>query len=302
METTSVPIRWPLVALWAFLPPAGGNAQSAAAPTEIRQSSDYLEVTGSLDPLEQVELYAKVSGYVEAIHVDIGDRVRAGEKIAVLSIPEMEPELRRARTAVVEARSRLAKARADADLSQVTYERFAGLHAREPGAITLQEVEVARAQQSVSSAQVEVARSALEAAQADAERLEALMAYASIEAPFDGVITKRYVDTGALVVAGTGGGKPLVEIMRTDRLRLVLHVPESAVSSVKPGTPAIIAFDTNGEGDSIQAAITRCSGSLLPDTRTMRAEIELTNEDGKLKPGMFASVQLRLEPAEPGRG
>ncbi len=276
--------------------PAG--AQTAESDTESGGNSGSIDLSASLDALEQADLYVKVSGYIETINVDIGDRVQAGDVIAVLTIPEMAPELRRAQTAIAEARAKLEKVQADANLTEVTYKRYSSLYASEPGAITEQEVDVAKAQQSVATAQVNVAKGALASTEADVERLKMLMAYATIKAPFDGVITKRYLDTGALVVAGTAGGQPVVELMRTDKLRLVFHVPEPAVPAVMPGTPARVTFDAFKTAEIVDASVTRCSGSLMPDTRTMRAEIELANSSQELKPGMFAKVKLTLHAKE----
>jgi RND family efflux transporter MFP subunit len=261
-------------------------------------NSASIELSASLDALEQADLYAKVSGYIETIDVDIGDRVQAGDVIAVLTIPEMAPELRRAQTDIAEARAKLEKAQADANLTEVTYKRYSSLYSSEPGAITEQEVDVAKAQQSVATAQVNVAKGALASTEAEVERLKMLMEYATIKAPFDGVITKRYLDTGALVVAGTAGGQPVVELMRTDKLRLVFHVPESAASAVEPGTHASVTIGAYKTAGLFDASVTRCSGSLMPDTRTMRAEIELPNSNRELKPGMFAKVELTLPAKE----
>ncbi|MBI4558692.1 MAG: efflux RND transporter periplasmic adaptor subunit [Candidatus Hydrogenedentes bacterium] len=275
---------------------------SAAQGTENSPGSitadSGIELSGSIEAFEKADLYAKVSGYIEEITVDIGDEVHAGDAISRLTIPEMGPELLRAKTAIAEARAQYEKARADASLTGVTYTRYSDLYAKEPGAITKQEVDVAKAEQSVATAQVSVANASIASAEAEVARLEALMDYAIIKAPFDGVITKRYLDTGSLVVAGTGGGKPLVEIMRKDKVRLVVYVPEAAASSVKPGTPASVTIDALKGLDAMDASVTRCSGSLMPDTRSMRAEIELSNSSDTLKPGMFAKVRLKLTAKE----
>lgn len=224
--------------------------------------------------------------------------MHAGDAIARLTIPEMAPELLRAKTAIAEARAQYEKARADASLSEVTYTRYSDLYSKEPDAITKQEVDMAKAERAVASAQVNVAKASIASAEAEVARLETLMEYAIIKAPFDGVVTKRNLDTGALVVEGTGGGKPLVEIMRADKLRLVMYVPESAVSKVKSGTPASYTIDALKSSGPIEVSVTRCSGSLMPDTRSMRAEIDLPNADNKLKPGMFAKVHLKTDTKE----
>lgn len=265
---------------------------TAAFAQDAKNPAAYMELPGTLEALEQAEIYAKVSGYLDVIHVDIGDTVRAGDVIAVLSVPEMLPEMNIAEAAVEVALAIREKARADANLANITAKRYADLHSKEPGAITNQEVDTAKAGQLSAAAQVTLAQSQITSAEAEVERLKVLMTYATVRAPFDGVITKRFLDTGAMVLSGTSGGTPLVEIMRMDTLRLVTNIPEEMVTSVGKGTATSIKIDALGSTEELKGSITRIAERLMPDTRSMRAEIDLPNPGLKLKPGMFAKVRL----------
>ena len=249
---------------------------------------------GSFEPFEDARLYAKVTGYLSEVRVDIGDRVKARSVLAQMHLPEMDAEVGRAEADLASARAELRRAEAAARLAGITHRRLSDLKAHEPQAVTQQDVDVAAAEAEVARAGAEGAAAAIEVAKAKLAHLEAMLSYARIRAPFDGVIVRRFVDPGALVVAGSDGGEPILEVASTDRLRLILSIPEALVPTVHPGVDAVVTVDAL-PGRQFRGSISRIAGALALDTRNMRAEIDIGSEDGLLRPGMYASVRLLLE-------
>ncbi len=183
--------------------------------------------------------------------------------------------------------------KAQAERDRITYQRLSGLQASEPLAVTQQDVDMAEAGLQVSEATAKSAKAELSVTQAELEELEALMAYAVIRAPFDGVVAQRFIHRGALVVSGADGGDPVLEVAREDRLRLVLSVPEAVVAQTRPGLETEITVDAI-PGRTFTGVLSRCAGVLAPGTRSMRAEIDMSNEGGFLRPGMYATIRLQL--------
>lgn len=253
-----------------------------------------IRVPGSLEAFEKVSLYAKVTGYVESLKVDMGDAVKKGQLLATLTLPELQQDLLRSQAEHVAARAQLHKAQAEAELTAVTHERLAGLRQAEPGAVTRQDVDIAAANEKVAAAQVGIAKADVRVAATRVARNKALLAYGEIRSPFDGVITKRIVDTGALLEAGKSGAAPLVEIVRAETLRLAIDIPEKLVSLVRRGNAVTFTLDAL-PGKSFDGTIARVAGALKPDVRSMRAEIDVPSRDGLLKPGMYAQVTLLLQ-------
>jgi len=261
----------------------------AGAPTPLRVvvqkprrvvGSQQLELPGSLEPFEKAAIYARVTGYLESVAVDIGDPVEEGTELARLVVPEMAAELRR-------AAARVAQQRAQLDLAKITQERLARLRSQSPDAVSQQAVDEAEARRRIQEADLQEAR-------AELDRLRALSALARLRAPFRGRITRRVLDPGALVRKGTSSGaRPVVEIARTDPIRLVFEVPERVVSQVKKGLALAIHLDAL-PALKLEGVVSRVAGALDPRTRSMRAEAELSNAQGQLQPGMYASVQLSV--------
>lgn len=287
---------------------ATGSASVDAAPPPEGASAPLVEVVGarngtvdqrvrlagSLEPFERVALHARVTGYLEELRVDIGSRVEAGEVLARLAIPEMEAELSRSRAEIPAARARLDRARAQAELAEVTAKRLRELQASEPGAVMAQDVDVAEAERKVAQSEVAVAQADLERTRAHLAELEAMARYAEIRAPFAGVVTERHVHPGALVVAGDeSNAEPVLSIARTDRLRLTVPVPESLARECQTGLGLAFGIDTF-PGRVFRARVSRVASALDPQTRMMRTEADVENDDGMLSPGMYARVDLDL--------
>ena len=289
------------------------DAAPRAAVVKVRRTplSNTLTIAGEFLPYQEVELHAKVAGYIRNINVDIGDRVRTGQVIAVLEIPELSAELeganagvRHSREEITRAQNEVARAQADHDALHAAATRLSQASETRPGLIAGQELDDATAKDRSAEAQVEAAKSALSAArqqlevsQADQEHYAALSEYSRITAPFDGVVTWRYADTGSLIQAGTSNisSLPVVKLSQVNVLRLRIPVPESLAASVRDGEPADIRVKATDEHFS--GKVIRSTDALDRSTRTMQVEVDVPNRDYKLTPGMYADVSLRIQNA-----
>lgn len=311
------------------------GASVVVAEPERRPLTRHLALPASLEAYESTDLFAKTSGYLETISVDIGSRVRKGDALIVIDVPEMHDELRQAEAVLEskrakvkaltaeaeEAQSRIAIARAEVeryaaefDLWKLTLERKRQLVEAE--AIPPQDFDEVKSRFAVVEAQSRIAEAKVTGAQASREsvladrmvaesdvaveqariaRLKTLMEYATVRAPFDGVVTRRMVDPGAFVRSAADGGEtPLLTVADDRRIRLRLEIPESDAADVKPGTAVTVRVRSLGD-DSFEAAVVRTADALKPGTRTMRAEVDLDNADSRLSPGMYALAEVLLE-------
>jgi RND family efflux transporter MFP subunit len=267
-------------------------------------------LTAEFKPFQEVEVMAKVAGYVRNINVDVGDRVTQGELLAVLEIPEMADDLARAQSTlnrsqaeVARARDELKRAESARDIAHLTYTRLAEVAKQRPGLVAQQEIDDAQAKDLVAEAQVSAGRSALAAAEqqvqvssAEVQKVKTLSDYTRVIAPFTGVVTKRYADTGALIQAGTSSSTqvtPLVRLSENSLLRLVLPVPESAVPTVRVGQPVEVRVPTLSR--SFPGRVARFADKVSQATRTMDTEVDVPNPSLVLIPGMYAEVDLTLE-------
>jgi RND family efflux transporter MFP subunit len=295
----------------------GGVKQVAAAPRSASvvavtrgTLASTLTVAGQFQPYQEVDLHAKVSGYIRSIKVDIGDRVRLGEVLATLEVPELqdqvhgaEAEVRHSQSEIDRAKAGVVEAQADESALHAAYTRLAEASKQRPGLIAEQELDDAKAKDQVAHAQVGVATANLEATQgqlgvstADRQRLQTMSGYTAITAPFNGVVTMRYADTGSLIQAGTASdtqSMPVVRVAQSDLLRLRMPVPEADVPYIRTGSPVQIKVSATGR--SFSGKIIRFSRSLDPDTRTMLAEVDVPNPDLTLSPGMYAETTLELQ-------
>jgi len=253
------------------------------SPQEATKAHE-LVLPGSVEPWETAPLYGRVTGYLDEVRVDIGDEVEAGEHLASIVVPEMRAD-------IDAAVARVAQEKAERELARLTHERLGRLREVNAAAIPRQDVDVAAAQLLVEEAQVGVAEAAL-------ARLEAMRTLSRLRAPFTGRITARILDPGALVREGNSpGAEPVVEIARTDRLRLVFEVPEPLNPHLQRGMPAKVRFDAF-PAQEVPTVVSRFAGALDPATRSMRAEIDLEDAGGRYRPGMYAAVQIEV--ASPG--
>lgn len=287
------------------------DAAPRAAVVKVRRTplSNSFSIAGEFLPYQEVELHAKVAGYIRNINVDIGDRVRTGQVLAILEIPELSAELqgagagvRHSQEEITRAQNEVSRAEADHDALHAAASRLREASATRPGLIAEQELDDATAKDRSAEAQVEAAKSALsasrqqlEVSQADQQHYAALSEYSRITAPFDGVVTWRYADTGSLIQAGTSNvsSMPVVKLSQVNVLRLRISVPESLAASVQDGEPADIRVKATDE--HLSGKVIRSTDSLDRSTRTMQVEVDVPNRDYKLTPGMYADVSLRIQ-------
>jgi RND family efflux transporter MFP subunit len=255
---------------------------------------DQLKLSGEFLPFQEISLYARVAGYVRQMKVDVGDRVRMGDVIAVLEIPELDNDLQRAAAATERTVQEVVRAKAAYEEAHLTFGRLAEVLKEQPNLIAQQEIDQAKARDDTLHATWTAAQSAEREARADQAKYKAMVAYSRITAPFAGVVTKRYADTGSLVGAGTGSGsQALVRLSQVDPLRLILPVPESAVSKVHIGTRVDISIQSAKQ--TLSAVVARTSGRITTETRTMHVEVDVPNPDLTLAPGMDSTATLQLE-------
>jgi RND family efflux transporter MFP subunit len=264
--------------------PAAVTSQ-AVEVTQVTRQDLYNQITipAEFRPYLQVELHAKVSGYVSEITVDIGDKVKTGQLLAKLEVPELQSELEHA-SATEE------HAKADYKDAHLAYTRLLKVEEAHPNLVAQQELDAAEAKDATTGA-------ALAAAKADVERYRTLLAYTRITAPFDGVVTRRYADPGSLIQAGTASATqslPLVRLSDNYRLRLDFPVSVTYVKDIHLGDPVEVRVDSL-HGKTFSGTISRFSRKVDDDTRTMIAEIEVPNSDLELVPGMYATLTLSVE-------
>src|ERR1039458_7646767 len=226
----------------------------AVAKVSTEDLSHGLVLTAEFKPFQEVDVMAKIAGFVKQINVDVGDRVKQGQLLATLEIPEMADDLRRADAAVVRARAEVTRAQDEQrsaesvhSIAHLSFQRISTVAEKKPGLVAQQEIDEAQSRDLVTEAQVSAAKSALAAAQeqvnvnsADTQKVKTLMDYTRVIAPFAGVITRRYADTGSMIQAGTASqtqAMPVVKLSENSLLRLILPVPESAVPTVHIGQP-----------------------------------------------------------------
>jgi RND family efflux transporter MFP subunit len=261
------------------------DAGAMAGVAKVTREDLFRQVTipAEFRPYVEAQLNAKVSGYVKEMKVDIGDKVKAGELLATLEVPELGDELNNA-IAVGQ------KAEANYTNAHLIYQRLAAVNQAHPDLVAQQDLDTALANDQAAAA-------AIAAAKADIGRYRTLVAYTQITAPFDGVVTWRYADPGALIQAGTSSDSqslPLVRVSDNYLLRLDFPVSVDDVQYLRVGDPVEVRVASAG-GRTLRGKITRSTNKVDMDTRTMMFEIEVPNPKLELAPGMYATVVLKVE-------
>ena len=269
-----------------------------------------IKLTAEFEPYQEIDVMAKIAGYVSAIRVDIGDRVGEGALLATLEVPEMKNDLARADASVqaadadvASARDELRRAESARDIAHLSFTRISQVASREKGLVPLQQLDEFQSRDLIADAQVAAAKSQLAASQqkgqvarAEQDRVKTMFEYANITAPFAGVVTKRYANKGAMIQAGTASqsqAMPVVRLAQDNVLRLVLPVPESVVSRIRPGSMVDVAVPSLHK--TIPGRVARSAQTLQMSTRTMDTQVDVSNPNFQLVPGMYAEVNLRLE-------
>jgi RND family efflux transporter MFP subunit len=290
---------------------SGAGAVPVAAVVKVQRGAieSSLTISGAFKAFQDVDVHAKVAGYIKEINVDVGSRVKEGQTLAVLEVPELQAELsgtdaavRRANEEILRAQGDLQRAKSTHAAVHTMYERLNQASKQKEGLVAQQEVDDARAKDLGAEAQVSSAQAALNAAQqalevaiATQQQYKAMADYTRITAPYTGVVTVRYADKGALIAAGTSSSTqsmPVVRIAQVSVLRLVLPIPESIAASIRLGDP--VKVHVQALNQDIVGRVSRFADSLDVQTRTMETEIDFDNRDGKLIPGMYAETVLGL--------
>ncbi len=290
---------------------SASDVPTVAVAKAVRESmSRDLVLTAEFKPFQEIDVMAKVAGYVKQIDFDIGDRVKQGQLLAVLEVPEMVNDLARGQATldrsmaeVRKAQEELQRAQSGHEMSHLQYSRLASVSKDRPGLVAQQEVDDAHSRDLVAESQIAAARSSISAAdeqvkvaQAELDKIRTLQNYTRVTAPFAGVITKRYANTGSMIQAGTASqtqAMPLARLSEARLLRLILPVPESAASQIRTGT--VVEVRVPSLNRSFEGRVARTSGRVAADTRTLETEVDVQNPSLALMPGMYAEVNLVLE-------
>jgi RND family efflux transporter MFP subunit len=280
-----------------------------ATATESDLAQDIV-LTAEFIAYQDVDLMAKVAGYVRTIRVDIGDHVGEGQLLATLEVPEMQNEMTKAEAAakaaasdVNTARNNLDRAKAVYDLAEISYKRIEDVSKKEPGLVPRQDVDVAHSRELEAAAQLSTEQSSLQSAEerssvarAELDRLKTMYTYTNITAPFAGVVTKRYANIGSMIQAGIASqtqAMPLVRLAQDNVLRLMLPVPIRAVPQVHAGQ--IVDVNVLTLGKTFPGKVTRFANDIQMSTRTMDTEVDVPNPKLTIVPGMYAEVRLHLQ-------
>jgi len=266
-----------------------------------------LVLPGNIQAVTEGPVLARSSGYIRKRYVDIGDRVKEGQVLAEIEAPELDQQIKQAQAAIDQANSTVEQAqaavqqaRSNENLARVTAQRWANLLQR--GVVSRQDNDSAQAQYEAQQANVQAlekavaaARSSASAAQANLSRLNELLGYQTVRAPFAGVITLRNVDSGVLV---NEGNTLLFRIAQTDRLRTYLNVPQADAKAVRVGQSATLMIP-DLPGSKFKGTVARTANALDPATRTLLVEVQVPNSSGALMPGEYAQVDLSVPRSDP---
>ena len=277
-----------------------GGAQTGSARTTVvavakvsrEDLAQTLTMTAEFRPYQQAALHAKIAGFLQSISVDVGDHVREGQALAQLDVPELKNDLEKASATLRASEQDVLRWEANYNEAYLASQRLQDVAKQNAKLVAQQELDAVQAKEASAAGSLDAAKQRIHECQAEVNKVRSMITYTTITAPFDGVITKRYVDTGALVPAGTSSSAqiPVVDIAEDKRLRLAFPVPESAVSLVKVDAP--VRINIGSLGVTVEGKVSRFSGKVDRATRTMSTEVAVDNSDGRLKPGMYASVAL----------
>jgi RND family efflux transporter MFP subunit len=292
------------------------NADSATAvtvgvtPVVKKTLSRTLTLSSELVPFQEIDVYAKESGYVQKLNVDYGTHVKAGQVMAILEIPELiaqidmdQAQIKSASDEVQRTDHELKRYQAQYKALHLEYTRLNDVFTNQPGIVAQQEVDDAQGKDLAAASQVDAGQAALSAAESQLASANAKLAhdqalydYSKITAPFTGVVTERYANLGTLMQMGTGSSTqamPLVRLSQDDLFRLVIPVPESYVRYIRIGDPVSVRVPSLNR--SFPGKVARFSVDVRADTRTMHTEVDVPNPHGVLLPGLYAEADLKLD-------
>ena len=285
-------------------------AVSVIAP-KMGAMQNEIVLPGNVQAFKDAPIYARASGYLKKWYVDIGGKVKAGQLLADIDAPEIDQQVRQAQAGLEQAKASFEQAtanfeqgRSNQQLAKVTAGRWNSLV--EKGAVSKQDNDQYQAQYQAQDANlralekaVAASRSNVAALEADVARLTELQNYKQVRAPFDGVVTARNTDTGALINAGNGGAaQELFHIAAVSPLRVYVNVPEASSRGAIPGVPAKLTL-AEFPGRRFPGKVVRVAGAMDAASRTLLTEVEVNNDAGTLLPGSYAQVHLKLAAASP---
>jgi multidrug efflux pump subunit AcrA (membrane-fusion protein) len=285
----------------------------------LSTAEDRLSLPGTISPIVEAAIFARASGYVSVRRVDIGDRVKKGQLLALIDAPDLDQQVDQARATLSQSQAALGQVKAQLNLALLTRDRFRVLVAK--GVLARQDGDTQEANYQVAAANVESAENVIRANAANLDRLKKLQQYERVEAPFDGIVTARNVDVGSLISAtgsgqgasvnsqvssastsgsgsGTAQGGEMFRVAQTNRLRVFIGVPESYVPFVKVGQDSELQSDARPQ-QKVRGKVTRTADSIDQNTRTLLTEVQIDNRDRSLLPGMYVTVSLlnmRVQP------
>jgi membrane fusion protein, multidrug efflux system len=285
---------------------SGSGATAAADPMTVEVTKVVeqplnveLSLPGELTAFQSVAIYPRVAGFVKAVHVDRGSRVRTGDVLVTLEAPEVIAQRGEAQSKLQGAEAQLSVARAKAEADRGTYEKLKAASAT-PGVVAGNDLVVAEKAAEVGQSQIVSAQQSIEAARQSLKALRDMEGYLRLTAPFDGVITDRNVHPGALVgpASASSSAAPLLRLVQNQRLRLVVPVPEAYTSQMKAGTS--IPFTVAAyPGATFSGTVARIAQAVDVTTRTMAVELDVMNSDGRLAPGAFSQVRWPIHRSAP---
>jgi multidrug efflux pump subunit AcrA (membrane-fusion protein) len=274
-----------------------------------------LSLPGSSAARVEAPIYGRASGYISKRYVDIGDRVKAGQLLAIIDAPDLDRQIDQARASLQQSESVLRQVEAQAELASVTWERYKVLVER--GVFSKQDGDTQRASYNVSQANVQAARDTVNASKANLQRLLKLQSYERVTAPFAGVVTARNIDVGSLISASGGGlgatnaasaalpntgtasqGGEMFRVAQVDSLRVFVTVPENKAQSVVIGQTVNLRFDSV-PGRVFQGKVARTANAVDPASRTLLTEVHVENKDGVLLPGTYVTATFNNLRAAP---
>jgi RND family efflux transporter MFP subunit len=297
--------------------PGGSDSNPGSAAVSVgimkvgrKDLGRTLTLSSELVPFQEIDVYAKESGFVKQLDVDYGTRVKANQTLATLEIPELqlqvkqdEAAIKNAEDQITHAKNEVSRVEAQHKVLQLQFDRLDGVSKSRPGLVAQQEVDDSQGKALASAAQVEAAQSnlqsaesQLDAARAKREHDQVLFDYSRITAPFAGIVTQRYANLGTLLQGGTNSSTqamPLVKLSQDDLFRLVIPVPESYVPSIRIGAPVSVLVPALNR--SFPGKVTRFSVDVQEDTRTMHTEVDVPNPNRILLPGLYAEAVLTLD-------
>jgi RND family efflux transporter MFP subunit len=282
----------------------------AVAKARLEDMSRRIVLTAEFRPFQEIDVMAKIAGYVKKINVDVGDRVQEGQILALIEVPEMADDQARAQSLLSRSQAELARSKDELQraesahqIAHLSYTRLSDVAKQKQGLVAQQEIDDAQSKDLVAEAQVNAAKSNISAAEqqvhvslAEVQKTKTLLDYTRVTAPFAGLVTRRYADTGSMIQAGISSSTqamPLIKLSQNSLLRLILPVPESAVPTVHVGQEVDVRVRTLGR--SFPGRVARFAERVSSTTRTMDTEVDVPNPNLVLIPGMYAEANLTLD-------